>query len=179
MYNIRQARKYLTSDAAATAIHAFVTSRLDYANALLYGLPKKDIGRLQRVQNFAARLLTGSKTRDHITPVLEQLHWLPMAYRIEFKVLVLAFKAIHGLAPSYLCEVVHKYIPGRTLRSSNAACLLVEPKTRLKIGGDRAFSKAAPVLWNRLPSALRSLDSLDEFQRHLKTHLFRSAYCAL
>ena len=74
LHNISLTRKYLTLDATSTAVHAFVTSRLDYANALLYGLPKCDISRLQRIQNAAARLVTGTKKRDHITPVLQQLH---------------------------------------------------------------------------------------------------------
>ena len=178
LHNISLARKYLTPDAAAAAVHAFVTSRLDYANALLYGLPKCDISRLQRIQNSAARLVTGTWKREHITPVLQQLHWLPVSYRIQYKILVLAYKAVHGTAPSYLCDLVTVYRPGRTLRSSSDACLLEQPHTRLKSGGDRAFSKAAPVLWNRLPSDVRDAETLDAFKRILKTHLYRQAYAA-
>ena len=178
LHNISLARKYLTPDAAAAAVHAFVTSRLDYANALLYGLPKCDISRLQRIQNSAARLVTGTRKREHITPVLQQLHWLPVSYRIQYKILVLAYKAVHGTAPSYLCDLVNVYKPGRTLRSSSDALLLQQPHTRLKSGGDRAFSKAAPVLWNRLPSDVRGAETLDIFKRILKTHLYRQAYAA-
>ena len=178
LHNISLVRKYLTPDAASVAVHAFVTSRLDYANALLYGLPKCDISRLQRIQNAAARLVTGTRKREHITPILKQLHWLPVSFRVVFKILVLAFNAVHGTAPSYLCDLVNVCKPGRTLRSSSEAYLLEEPRTRLQSGGDRAFSKAAPVLWNRLPSAIRGAESLSTFKRQLKTHLYQQAYLA-
>ena len=79
-------------------LHAFVTSRIDYCNGLLYGLPDREIGKLQRVQNATARLLTSCKKYDHITPVLRKLHWLPVKYRINFKILLLTFKALHGIA---------------------------------------------------------------------------------
>ena len=106
LHNIRCIRKYLNDEAASTAIQAFVTSRLDYANSLLYGLPKSQISRLQRVQNSAARLLTGAAYRDHITPVLERLHWLPISRRIQYKILTLTYKIINGSAPAYLCDLV-------------------------------------------------------------------------
>ena len=176
LHTIRNTYKYLTGEAASSAIHAFVTSRLDYANSLLYGLPKSQIKRLQRVKNVAAQLLTGAKYREHITPVLRDLHWLPIARRMEYKILVLAFKAIHGTAPAYISKLIKIYEPTRSLRSSFDATKLVVPKTRLKTGGDRAFCNSAPVLWNQLPSALRSVDSLDCFKCKLKTHLFTCEY---
>ena len=80
-------------------IHAFVSSRLDYCNSLLYGLPQVQIDKIQRVQNAAARLIFEQPKFCHITPVLSQLHWLPIKYRIEFKILLMTFKAIHGMAP--------------------------------------------------------------------------------
>ena len=80
-------------------LHAFVTSRIDYCNGLLYGLPDCEIAKLQRVQNAAARMLMSYKKYDHITPVLINLHWLPVRYRINFKILLLTFKALYGMAP--------------------------------------------------------------------------------
>ena len=100
--NIASIRNVLTTDSAKALVHAFITSRLDYYNSLLCGLPDQSIWRLQLVQNRAARMITGAKMRDHITPILHQLHWLPVHQRIVFKVLVLTFKSLHGMAPYYL-----------------------------------------------------------------------------
>ena len=101
-----------------TLIHAFVTSKLDYCNSLLSGLSQNQIQRLQYVQNSAARLLTGTRKYNSITPILRELHWLPVAERIHFKILLLTFKSLNGMAPFYLNELLSPYIPSRTLRSS-------------------------------------------------------------
>ena len=87
-------------------IHAFVTNRIDFCNSLLYGLPDCELKKVQRVQNAAARLLTSTRKYDHITPVLRELHWLPVKYRIQFKILLLTFKAIHGMAPDYISRLL-------------------------------------------------------------------------
>ena len=102
--NIARVRPYLSLEDAIKLTHAFVLSRLDYCNALYTGLPKKTIDRLQLVQNSAARILTKTSKRVHITPVLASLLWLPVALRIDFKILLLVFKALNGLAPSYLSD---------------------------------------------------------------------------
>ena len=81
-------------------------SRVDYGNALLFGLPEMLLHKLQMIQNCAARLVTGTHGRDHITPVLFKLHWLPVRYRIEFKLLVLMYQAVHHLGPAYLTSLV-------------------------------------------------------------------------
>ena len=104
--NLSTIRKYLTSNAAQSVIHAFISSKLDYCNALLYGLPKYVVERLQRIQNSAARVITFSRKFDHITPVLVDLHWLPVYYRVIFKMLLLTYKALHGLAPTYLSDLL-------------------------------------------------------------------------
>ena len=92
LHNIRQIRKFLSHEATETLIHAFVTSKVDYCNSLLYGLPAYQIAKLQRVQNAAARLIFKDSSFCHITPLLRQLHWLPVHYRIIFKILLIAFK---------------------------------------------------------------------------------------
>ena len=106
LHNIRRIRKYLSMDAAATLIYSFVSSRIDYCNSLLYGVPKCHIEKLQRVQNAATRLVVMQGKFCHITPVLHQLHWLPVSFRINFKILPLTFKAIYELAPCYINDLV-------------------------------------------------------------------------
>ena len=97
---------YLSKECTETLIHAFISSRIDYCNNLLYGLPAYQIQKLQRVQKSAACLVFEESKFCHITPLLRALHWLPVAYRIVFKMLLLTFKAIHKLAPTYTSEHV-------------------------------------------------------------------------
>ena len=95
--------------------NAFVTSRLDYCNALLSGYPDKAPNKLQLVLHTAARILTRTKKCDHITPALASLHCLPVKARADFKVLLLTYKTLQGLAPTYISDLVLPYIPTRTL----------------------------------------------------------------
>ena len=148
--NITQLRHIVSRAQMEMVIHAFISSRLDYCNSLFTCLSKTSINRLQLVQNAAARLLTRSPKRSHITPILFSLHWLPIHFRIHFKVLLLTFKALHGQAPAYISELLNHYIPGRPLRSTEQN-LLVVPHSRLKTKGGCGFSVRAPSLWNSLP----------------------------
>jgi len=175
LYNIQKVRPNLTDVAAKIAVNAFVASRLDYANALLYGLPNCVLYKLQKIQNSAARTLTGVNRREHITPVLQNLHWLPIRRRVEFKILTLMCRIKLGIAPIYLSNLVNSYQPSRMLRSADKH-RFVEKTTQLKTGGDRAFQKAGPALWNNLPLNIRSSLSLQSFRKALKTHLFKSEY---
>ena len=99
LHNISHIRRYLTIDATKALVHAFITSRLDYGNALLIGLPRDQINKLQRIQNMAARVITFTPCRDHITPVLKDLHWLPVKCRIEYKILLHVYRCLNGTAP--------------------------------------------------------------------------------
>ena len=126
------------------------------------------------VQNSAARALTYNKKSAHITPILHQLHWLPVINRIQFKLLVLVYKALHGPAPKYLVDLVQPYVPTRALRSSTEN-LLVVPRVRLSTVGGRAFSVVGPKLWNKLPLNLRATDNIRTFKKLLKTHFFKLA----
>ncbi|KAL3045386.1 hypothetical protein OYC64_013622 [Pagothenia borchgrevinki] len=173
--NIAKLRPSLTRPAAERLIHAFVSSRLDHCNSLLYGISTTSLNRLQRVQNAAARLLTHTNSWHHITPVLKELHWLPVSHRIQYKLLVLTYKALHHLAPPYLTDLLILYQPPRSLRSTSAGFLSI-PRAKLRSFGDRAFSVAAPKLWNSLPQDLRESESLTLFQSRLKTHLFNAVY---
>lgn len=173
--NIVRIRPFLSRPDAEKLIHAFITSRLDYCNSLFAGLPANSIKRLQYIQNSAARVLTHTSSRHHITPVLQQLHWLPVQSRIDFKVLILTYKAVHGLAPDYICDLVTPSIPARSLRSAGSLSLC-QPRCKLKTMGGRAFSCNAPKLWNTLPASIRDAASVDCFKRLLKTHLFTQAF---
>jgi hypothetical protein len=172
---ISRIRKYLNDKATETLVHSFVTSKLDYCNALLYGLPEKLLQRLQRVLNCAARVVRRVRKFENITPTLKDLHWLRVPERIQYKITLLTFKALHGLAPNYLRQLIDCYKPQRNLRSTQAN-LLVTPNTRLKSYGDRAFYKAAPECWNSLPYSIRCINDVDEFKRALKSHLFAKSY---
>ena len=87
----------LSHETVETPIHAFITSRLDYCNSLLYAIPAIDLNKLERVQNAAARLIRNVPYWEYITPVLHSLHWLPIKHRINYKILLLTFKALNGL----------------------------------------------------------------------------------
>ena len=178
LYNIRRIRKYLTSEATQSLVHAIIMGRLDYCNSLLFNTPATHIGKLQRIQNCAARLVNRTPKFDHTTPTLKRLHWLSVCLRIEYKMLILTFKAIYGVAPSYICNLIK--IREQT-RFNPRSCkeLLLEPsrvKTK-KTLGDKSFQvAAAPGLWNKLPSEIRAIRSYDHFKRAIKTYLFKKAF---
>ena len=129
----------------------------------------------QIVLNCAARLILCKHKYDHATPLLIQLHWLPVSQRIIFKILLLTFKALKGLAPTYITELLDRYVPPRPLRSSSRGLLKVRPRSNTKYG-DRSFSVCAPTLWNSLPDHLRLTTGLCSFKRDLKTYLFRESF---
>ena len=173
--NISRVRRGLTTAATETLVNAYVTSKLDYCNVLLNGLPSKLISRIQKVQNYAARVITFHPLRESITPILAHLHWLPVEQRVQYKVLLYVYKAVNGNAPQYISQLLQPYIPSRSLRSADKG-LLVEPEFRLNSYGGRAFEISAPRLWNALPEKCRAANSVNIFKRELKTHLFRHAY---
>ncbi len=173
--NISKLRPMLSMSNAETLIHAFMTSRLDYCNALLGGCSARLINKLQMVQNAAARVLTRTRKYDHISPVLSTLHWLPTKHCIDFKILLITYKALNGLAPQYLSELLSHYSPSRPLRSQNSGHLII-PRISKSTAGGRSFSYLAPKLWNNLPNTVREADTLCQFKSRLKTHLFNLAY---
>ena len=159
-----------------TLTHAFITFRLDNGNALLYGLPKYQIQRLQSVQNCAARLVKHLSKFDHISPLIFELHWLPVEHRIFFKILLLVFKSLNDLAPTYISDLLMQYIPSRSLRSSNQY-LLVVPRSIQKTYGERAFAVAGPRFWNALPIHMRQPGiSLASYKKSLKTYIFKKSF---
>ena len=160
IYNIRRIRKYLNNDATQTLVYTIAIGRLDYCNSLLYKVPAVHMSKLQRIQNSATRLVCSTPRFNHITPVIFSLHWLPVAHRIEFKMLVLTFKAIYQLVPSYICNLVRLKQNSKYQLCSSEELLLQLPmgKTK-KTLGDRSFQIAAPALWNSLPASVRDIDN--------------------
>jgi hypothetical protein len=174
MRQLRSVRRSLTTEAMHALVQAFIHCRLDYCNALLSGVADSQLQRLQSVQNAAARVVSGTRRYDHISPVLEALHWLPVRQRIIFKTAVMVWKCLHDEAPVYLAElcVPAASLSGRrNLRSASTGILCV-PSASLSMG-QRSFAFNGPSTWNKLPAALRSSDlTLGQFKRELKTHLF-------
>ncbi len=171
--NISKLRPMLSMSNAEMLIHAFMTSRLDYCNALLGSCSAliNLINKLQMVQNTDARVLTRTRKYEHISPVLSTLHWLPTKHCIDFKILLITYKALNGLAPQYLSELLSHYSPPRPLRSQNSGHLII-PRISKSTAGGRSFSFLAPKLWNNLPNTVREADTLCQFKSRLKTHLF-------
>ena len=112
-------RRFLTEDAAKTHVTSYILSRFDCCNCLFVGPRNSAIQPLQKIQNFAARLLLLALRHHHSTPLLKKLHWLPISERIKYKVACMCFSAINGSGPAYLSELLHIYTPSRTLRSSS------------------------------------------------------------
>ena len=158
LHNIGDIRSHLTDSATASLVHSLITSWLDYCNSLLYGLPDNQLNMLQRNQNIAARIVTRSPKHDHITPVLEQLHWLPVRMRVLYKLLVLTYRALEGKGPSHLRDIIELYKP-KTSLVLHSDGLLDLPWSNLVSYGDGAFSVAAPPEWNSLPSGLKDCTS--------------------
>ena len=158
-----------------TLVHAFITSRIDYCNSLLYGLPNSLLAKIQRVMNASARLVCYTPRFCHITPIMRDLHWLPIRARINFTVL-LVFKALHVLAPQYLRSLISIETSCYNFRGSRTLLLAMPPVKSKAMLADRAFAVVLPSLWNSLPSELRSITCVTSFKTHLKTYLFSFAY---
>ncbi|KAI2646016.1 hypothetical protein H4Q32_024005 [Labeo rohita] len=174
--NLCKLRPMLSMSNAETLIHAFLTLRLDYCNALLGGCAARLINKLQLVQNAAVpKSIESSKKYDHISPVLSTLHWLPIKRRIDFKILLITYKALNGLASQYLSELLSHYSPSRPLCSQNSGNLIIRRISKSTAGG-RSFSYLAPKLWNNLPNTVRDADTLCQFKSRLKTNLFNLVY---
>lgn len=172
--DLRRIRRHLTLDNAKFLACALVTSKMDYCNSLFYGLAQKDIDKLQRAQDTLARVVARADPYAHAHPILRSLHWLPIHFRIIFKVRLLTFKTLHLELPTYLFSLLSKAIPSRSLRS-NQGLLLFVPRVKT-VTGSRAFSSSAPTLWNSLPLSLRSSNSVLSFRKNLKTYLFALAF---
>jgi len=168
---LRHIRHILDTPTASLIAHSLVSSRLDYANSLLYGAPKSTVFKLQRVQNTLARIVTQSNSLTHSEPLLRQLHWLPVHSRIRFKLATIAYKALSTASPPYLASHLHIHQPTRLLRSSDQQ--LLDFSSSKTVFGSRSFRCSAPAVWNSIPLEIRSCSSIDSFKHSLKTHFFR------
>ena len=137
-------RKYLSMDSASILIHAFVTSRLDNLNSLLVELPDYVLDKLQLVQNNAVRLVAREKKSSHVTPLLKQLHWLPIEYRIKYKIILIVYKCLHEMGPFYLSSLLTGYHPKTSMCSRSDKEELLDNKRTAKGYGDRTFAKSGP-----------------------------------
>ena len=159
-------RRFLTEDTTKTPVISYILSRLDYCNCLLMGTSNCVIQSLQKIQNFAARLVLLAPCHHHLTPLLEKLHWLPISERINYKVACMCFSAISGCGPAYLSELLHVYTPSRTLHPSSDTHMLEIQQYK------RTFSCFGLHIWNSLPENLRHCSTLSSFKAKLKTFLF-------
>ena len=181
--NIAFIRKYLNEDSAKILVMNHVISRLDYCNFIYNNLPNALLKKLQNVQNKAARLIKGIRIRDRITPVLIDLHWLPIKARIEYKICLLTYKALRNGEPKYLRDCLVPYAEATTVTVSTRNA--IDPHRLFESGvnrmvGDRTFRYAAPRLLNGLPLDIKDSQSVSVFKKKLKTHIFDKCYdCVL
>ena len=130
------------------------------------------LSNLQVAQNNAARLVLKKRKRDHASPLLRKLHWLPIDKRIQYKMATLCFRCLNGSAPTYLSDLLELYVPSRQLRSSSDKTKLKVYTPKFKTFGERSFVYLAPKVWNSLPRNLRESQNVSVFKKNLKTHLF-------
>ena len=169
---LRHIRASLTTEAAKTIAAAIVDSRLDFCNSLLAGTSVSNLTRLQRVQNTLARVVAQKPRFCHITPVLSDLHWLPVRHRITFKFATVTFRVLQSQQPSYLSSLIPRYVPARALRSSSSFSICVPPR-KTTMAASKSFSSVASNTWNARPN---HLSSIPVFRRALKHYLFLLAY---
>ena len=164
----RHIRPALTQEMANSVAVSLVTSRLDYANSLLFGPSQANLNKLQRIQNTLAKLV--DPNHSHSSDALQTLHWLPVRQRINFKITTLTFKLLQHNSPVYLASLIQPYVPSRALRSHGQQ-LLAQSHVKTSVGSS-AFRAVAPKIWNSLPLLTRLSPSFESFKRALKTHFF-------
>ena len=167
-------RHHLDLDSAKLLANALVSSHLDYCNSLLSVIAETDLTKLQHVLNCLARVVTKSPPFTHSVPLLRSLHWLPVKYRVHFKICLLTYKALHEEQPVYLGALIATSLSSRSLRSNRGITLSI-PRIKSNTGA-RGFSSCAPSLWNNLLLSVRSATSDATCRRRLKTYLFDLAF---
>jgi len=166
--NIVKRRYLFNNEQLKLIVNSIIVCKLDYCNSLYYGVNKYLLSQLQLIQNAAAKTIVGLRKFDHLGDTLKELHWLPIIYRIDYKILLIVFKCLNGLGPDYLCSMLN-------FAHFNHSIYLIEPRT-FSSYGDRSFQKIAPKLWNELPCHIKNTSSLETFKSSLKTYLFHKAF---
>ena len=159
-------------------LSVFVLSRIDYCNSLLFGSTHDATSHLQRIQNYAARVILRLPMSSSITIHLKSLHWLPVKVRSTYKIACLCYHCHSSTAPSYVTDMLRKKsLHTRNTRSTSYTMpLLNRPAHSRATLGDRSFSFASYSVWNSIPNDVRCAPSLSSFKSRLKTYLFRSVY---
>ena len=174
--SIIQIRPYLTKSAAHTIVQSLISSILDYCNSLLAELPQYFIHKLQKVQNWAAKIVLNVKKHDSILVHLHQLHWLPVRFWIKFKINLLVYISLNRQAPSYLTPMLNYQQHQHQHQDWQENHTCYKRKSKLVSMGDHAFSVVAPKYWNELPDDIRNIElPLDIFKKKLKTHYFKNS----
>ena len=171
-------RRFLTSAATATFVSAFVLSKIDYCDSLLFGSTHDATSHLQRIQSHAAGIILCLPKSSSITTHLKSLHWLPVKVRSTYKIACLCYHCHSSTAPSYLADMLYKK-PSHTRNTRSSSCtmpLLNRPAHSKATLGDRSFSFASSSVWNSIPNDVRCAPSLSSFKSRLKTYLFCSVY---
>ena len=170
--NLWRIRQFIDQDSCHHAVRALISSRLDYCNGLFTRLSAKELTRLQRLQNKAARLVFAVGRRTDAATLLNTLHWLPVRQRVLYKILLHVFKSMQNTSPNYISDYFTIHVPARTLRSSSDSNRLAIPRLSNTITGDKRFHIAAAEAWNSLPNNIRSAATTSQFKSMIKTHLF-------
>jgi hypothetical protein len=174
--SISSIRRFINLDTAKLLATSLVLTHLDYSNSVLCGLPKKSLTRLQRIQNWAAKVVLHREKFSSSTDALITLHWLPIKERIDFKVICMVFKCLNNMAPTYLSSRLKIKTYSRSTRSSKKGVTLEVPFVKKSTFAARAFSVHGPQLWNSLHTDLQQTTSFNVFKRCLKTELFKRAF---
>ena len=154
-----------------TIINSLVFSKLLYCSSVWTNTTKKNIELLQTVQNFAARIVSGTRKFDHVTPILKQLQWLPIVKQLEVRDATMVFKCLNGLAPPYLCQKFKTRLEVHNCNIRNRDRLHI-PLCRMA-AGQHAFTFRGQRLWNSLPDEFQSITNLDVFKVKIKQHFLR------
>ena len=175
LHNLFKIRRFLSEDAAKTIVHTLMTSKLDYCNSVLNGLPNTTLEFLVRVQKAAARLISNKTKFQHISPVMKDLHWLPIKKRIEYKILVLTFKCVHHPTPAYLTELLHNRTNKGT-RADNKNLLVVPKVNKSTLDAWAKFQFYST--FSLEPAAQPPASSLEIFKKKIKdTLIYKNFVC--
>ena len=156
---INSIKTYLLNTAVRTLVQSIVIARLDYCNGVCFGLPMNRMQWFQLVQNSAARVISQTKRYTSIRPILNELHWLPINKRCQFKILLLTLKSLNGCAPEYPCDMLNVYMPNRYLRSTAFTSFVPYRNRSIRLG-KRLFGTSAAKLWNEQPRNIQMADSI-------------------